>query len=365
MLKGVQVGMPNSLVNSLRVINILKINNMSNLRNFYEKQLARKHQELAKIEQQIETSLNSVDEGKLIKSGEQVLLTISELDEKLAAIGTKEKSETFSITDFKSTLRKIDFQEARGIAQKLHTQFQNQELGMAVFLLQKSRKQMGEYCLDEMLSTIFKSNIQNVFLKAKDGGNYVSHIVGGDDVYEKTALGFLRKISESNGIEVAENLLTLNQAVRRLFCSSLRSGDCLLILIKDFHVTDDSQGFVDFATWFLQDFWKLLIDEIQKEVLPKYGRIKVIAVLTSSSMIDEAYLKSLDFGNINKFNPYQLLDIPLPDWNKSDIESWLIEFQRMERCDSQKKAQSAYDGSDGTPQTICSTLQEMAYGQLI
>jgi hypothetical protein len=337
---------------------------MSNLRDLYEKQLARKHQQLATINEQLDTVLDRVDENKLMKSGEQVSLEIADLEKKLAVIGTKEKSETFSITDFKSTLRKIDFQEARGIAEKLHAQFQNQELGTAVFLLQKSRKQMGEYCLDEMLSTIFKSNIQNVFLKPKEGGNYVSHIVGGDDVYEKTALGFLRKISESNGIEVAENLLTLNQAVRRLFCSSLRSGDCLLILIKDFHVSDDSQGFVDFATWFLQDFWKSLIDEIQQEVLPKYGRIKVIAALTSSSMIDEAYLKSLDFGDINKFNPYQLLDIPLPDWNKSDIESWLIEFRRMERCDSQKKAQSAYDGSDGTPQTICNTLQEMAYEQL-
>jgi hypothetical protein len=333
-------------------------------RDFHEKQLARKHQELATINQQLDTVLSRVDEEKLMKLGEQVSLAIAALDEKLAAIGTKEKSETFSITDFRSTLRKIDFQEARGIAEKLHSQFQNQELGTAVFLLQKSRKQMGEYCLDEMLSTIFKSNIQNVFLKAKESGNYISHIVGGDDVYEKTALGFLRKISEGNGIEASQNLFTLNQAVRRLFCSSLRSGDCLLILIKDFHTSDDSQGFVNFVSWFLQDFWKSLIDEIQKEVLPQYGRIKVIAVLTSSSIIDETCLKSIDFGDINKFNPYQLLDIPLPDWNKSDIESWLIEFQRMNRCDSQKKAQSAYDGSDGTPQTICNTLQEMAYEQL-
>jgi hypothetical protein len=81
-------------------------------------------------------------------------------------------------------------------------------------------------------------------------------------------------------------------------------------------------------------------------------------------MIDEAHLKNIDFGSITAFNSNQLLDIPLPDWTKDDIESWLMEFQQMSRYDSKNKVHSIYDGSDGTPQTICNALQEMAYEQL-
>ena len=203
------------------------------------------------------------------------------------------------------TLRKVDFSTARKIAFELNANFEAQDGGSALLFLQRTTKQMGDICLHEMLSTIFDHELQEeVLLQGQEDGsckvydaNLASVAAGG------TELECLRQLFRYEGKPSSHNdLVSLGQAFRKSFCESRRSGDRVLILVKDWHYVEPQS----FLKWFTEGFWKPLLDEIKHCVLPEYGRIRVVAVLASGSQVSPDFLSEVSLCSLDSFNSASL-----------------------------------------------------------
>jgi hypothetical protein len=222
--------------------------------------------------------------------------------------------------------------------------------------LQRTVKQLGEVCLYEILTTVFGRDMQEILLKSKKDGsckvytaNLASVVTGG------TSLECLKLLSGYEGQPTSHHdMLSLGERFRKSLCETLRSGDRVLILIKDWHRVEPQV----FLSWFMTEFWQPLISDIQRLVFPEYGRIKVIAVLASGSQVPLECLSGVPFCSIESFTPQHILDVPLPDWTVDDIEKWYMDVQKLGRTESRRLANQLHADSDGTPQTICSVLKE-------
>jgi hypothetical protein len=314
---------------------------------FYEKQLARKQGELANIELDLETVQDKIREEKLMKQGEQILKEINDIELKLSKVNLKSDEPKVRVISLDDTFRKIDFDLAKQIARNLHANFPD-DLGANILFLQKTTKHMGQYCLDEMLSIIFERDIQ---ISRQNGqGNCKVYMAGLSDVTaEATELVFLQKLSEYHGSGNPADPFTLNRAFRESLCRSLRSGDRVLILVKDCHLLVDPQSFL---SWFVDRFWKPLIEEIQDSVISEYGLIRIVAILTCNSQIDDCHLTNIPFCTIENFNPYHMIDIPLSNWTVNDIQRWLMNVRQLGRNDSETKAKQIHAESEGIPHLI-------------
>jgi hypothetical protein len=320
---------------------------------FYEKQLARKQSELAAIELDLETAQGKLQEQKLMKQAEQLLDEINKIELKLSYVNLRSDEPKVRVISLDDTFRKIDFDLAKQIARNLHANFPD-DLGASILFLQKTTKHMGQYCLDEMLSIIFERDIQ--ISRSNGQGNCKVYTAGLSDVTaEATELVFLQKLSEYHGSGTSVDPFTLNQAFRESFCRSLRSGDRVLILVKDCHLLVDPQSFLN---WFVDRFWKPLIEEIQDSVISEYGFIRIVAILTCTSQIDDCHLTTIPFCTIENFNPYHMIDIPLSNWTVNDIQRWLMNVRQLGRNDSETKAKQIHAESEGIPHLICSILKE-------
>lgn len=325
-------------------------------RKFYEGQLARKQEELAAIEADLETVSTKKQELKLQKDAEQILQEIEELGKNLSGIDVDSDESTVRATALDDTLRKVDFRDAKDIALGLKTAFDVNQDGFALLLLQRTTLQMGDYCRDEILSTIFGCYV-NVDLQKEKTSSYrlcVADFAHGGTTTVGTPLGFLETISGQIGCPTSLDVTGLSQKFRESLCGCLRSGDRVLILVKDWHRLTEPQSFL---SWFIEEFWKPLVSEIKHSVIPEYGRIKVVAVLTSSGQIEPKYLSEVSLCTLASFNPHHLIDIPLPNWSVEDIEGWLMDVQKLKRSDSRILAQQIHDESEGKPHTVCSTLK--------
>ena len=325
-------------------------------RQFLSKQLARKQEELAAIEADLETVSTKKQELKLKKDADQILQEIEGWEKQLSAIDIHSDESTVRTTALDDTLRKVDFRDAKEIALGLKTAFDADQGGFALLFLQRTTLQMGDYCRDEMLTSIFECYV-NVALQKEENSSYrlcVADFAYGGTTTVGTPLGFLETISGQIGCPTSQDLTGLSQKFRESLCGCLRSGDRVLILVKDWHRLTEPQSFL---SWFVEEFWKPLVSEIKRSVIPECGRIKVVAVLTSGSQIEPRYLSEVSFCTLNSFNPHHLIDIPLPNWSVQDIEDWLMDVQKLRRSDSRILAQQIHDESEGKPHTVCSTLK--------
>ncbi len=338
-------------------------------RSFYERQLARKQSELAAIELELETVRGKLDEQKLMKQAEQVLAEIKQIEEKLSNANLKSSKSTVQMTALDDTLKKINFKCAKQIANKLHLKFERKgdELGAAVLLLQQSYRQMGKYCLDEILTIVFDRNIQGIFSSQDSKGTLKVYNISWGDSDTGTSLEFLEKISKYDGIANSTDVSTLNQIFRQSLCESLRSGDRVLILLENCHKLTVAQ---EFLTWFIEDFWKLLLADIASDVMSEYRLIRLIAALTFETQLDREHSF---FDNVEKFDcqvpssctvknknfsPFQLIEVPLPNWDNDEISQWLMRFQGLKEVDSKSQAKDIVTDNDGIPRLICSRLKE-------
>jgi hypothetical protein len=330
-------------------------------RKFYVRQHSAKQGELAAIEIDLESCGTKKQELRLRNDAERILKEIEDLNEKLKGIETESDTVRVRITALDATLKKIDFKPAREIAAYLNKTFETQDCGFALLLLQRTVKQMGEMCLSEMLEMVFGRDMQEVLSrKQNDRGDGACKVYTADMASVAgggTSVECLRLLAGYEGQSLSYDPVRLGEEFRRSFCQALRSGDRVLILVKDWHYVEPQI----FLRWFVEEFWQPLVAEVRRCVVPKYGRIKVVAVLASGGAVPVECLSEVPFCTLdssNAFEPHHLIDIPLPDWTVEDIQNWLMEVKKMEKADSLIQAQRLHADSDGTPQVVCSILKE-------
>jgi hypothetical protein len=322
-------------------------------RRFIADRIRTLNEELAGIKDDLESCTDRKRRKALTNDAERTLEEIEDFEAKLKALDiVNENHPNVRPTAIESTLRGIDFKKARKFASDLQRTFEDEECSTALLFLQEATELMGYYCLGEILSTLLNcsmqcdlSNQRQIFDMPKDGP------------YRSYEVDLRKSVAESSSQEAfLKKLIPSEGSLKDDFCASLGSGDRVLILIKNWSYCHDPTGFL---TWFVRDFWRSLVSQIQTTVLPKYGQIRVVAVLVAADKLKPAMLSDLEFNaSTRNFNPYNPINVPLSKWTVTDIDKWLLQVKRFDKLTSKQEAEQVHRETKGLPRTICSTLME-------
>ncbi|MBD2122352.1 hypothetical protein H6F68_15795 [Trichocoleus sp. FACHB-262] len=170
---------------------------------------------------------------------------------------------------------------------------------------------------------------------------------------------FLIRLASHFNIQNSSNSDELSEKIRKIIQESVDNGTTIFLEIKGL---DDLLEKEEFILWFLEKFWKPLIDQVV--ITSKKYKSKFIVVLTANSQI--LFDCSPDyFCDDQMFDCYKMLELPLPDWTADDIHDWLIRFRTLsnemrKKTDAELKqiAKKIYRESDGTPESVCISLRE-------
>jgi len=327
-----------------------------NRRDFYIQQRARKEEELAALESQLEGTLSAVQEIKLNREAENILKKIEELDEKLRELDAETTSSTHvRELNIERTFSKIDFHHARRIATHIHHDLKK-EGGAVLFFIQKSKKQMGQYCMDEVLNILMGDQM----IDGQIYGDYRRFSIDlGSAISDYNEAELLARLASYFNLNITADLTQLSHSIQQEICSSLSVGCTLFFEIRSL---DDLIEQESFMQWFLKDFWQPLVNQI--DALKDKYRSKVIFVLMADSQIlTDCSLPY--FCNEHAFDPNKLLELPVPDWTPQDIRDWLIRFGRvfdrtrsLTEQDIDQLTRRIHRDSEGTPESVCLRLRE-------
>ena len=329
-------------------------------RQFYTKQLAQLEEELAAVEVDLETAATELARLKLDKKAEELLGKIDELEKKLAECDAE--SETPAVRDrgFEKALQKLDFHKAKATAALIRQQL-NQEGGAVLFFLQKTKKQMGHFCIEEVLQVLLGDQI----VDGQVMGAYRRYSVDLDSAISRfDEIEFLIRLASYFNLEESQDLKILQQQIRETIRTSIDEGTTVFLEIRSL---DDLLEQANFLEWFIKEFWKPLIDEVSA-VSQKYKSKFIVALVADSEILDctlPDYPASY-FCDGAAYDCYKMLDLPLPDWLESDIFDWLVRFRTLsptlkseDNAALKRRARKIHRDSDGTPQNVCANLQEL------
>ncbi|NEP54702.1 MAG: hypothetical protein F6K65_40300 [Moorea sp. SIO3C2] len=316
-------------------------------RDLYSRRLAQKYEELAALESQLNGTLSAVDELKLNNQVEDILLKIEQLEEKLAEFDGSAHNSNIRHLTLEKSFRKIDFTEAKKIAKSINTNL-GDDSGAILLFLQRSTKQKGGYCLNEVFDLMVSDR--------KVGEDII-----GDFRPYPVDLG--SAISEFNELEFSKRLAShltpdseggLNNSIKKL-CSSLRGGSTIFIKVDSWDSVIDQEKFLD---WFIKKFWHPLINELNPVFL-EFSKIRfIVALVAKSKVLPDCSSLQPYFCTKDELDPFKAIELPLPNWEVDDIKQWLITCRGFSNSKSQKLAQQIYRESEGTPHTICSILED-------
>jgi hypothetical protein len=319
-------------------------------REFYSKCLARKQEELAAIDSQLDGTLSTVDELKLNKKAENIMKEIEELEEKLLELDKNNPNPNVRHLNLEKSFQKIDFSKAKEIAQSLNKKF-GDDSGAILLFLQKSTQHKGNYCINEVLDLIVSDR------KVGDDiiGDFRPYPVDlGSPISEFNEAEFSKRLASHLSGNLSDNSeLLLRNSIKTL-CSSLRGGSIVFIKIENWDSIIEQKIFLD---WFMEEFWKVLICELDP-IFREYSKIRFIVALIAKSPI---FTKRSSYPNYfcknNTFDHRKIIELPLPKWTVEDIKKWLINFRGLSNAKSLQLAEQIYRESGGKPDTICLILE--------
>jgi hypothetical protein len=329
-------------------------------RDFYTRQIARLDEELAAVDSDITTAPNERIKSKLNKQAEQLLAEIDSIEQKLSELDSESSDQNVRDRSLEKILQKIDFLKAKSTASLIKGRL-SQEGGSVLFFLQKSKKQMGHYCVEEVLSVLLGDQI----IDGKVVGAYRRYSVDLDSAISQcNETEFLTRLAShlnvNTRLDEKDGYEELSRQLREKIKSSIDDGTTIFLEIRG---VDELLEAGDFLPWFIQEFWTPLIDKVT-EVSQKYKSKFIVALIADSHILSDCPPDY--FCDDDSIDCYKLLELPLPNWSIDDIYDWLVRFRTLsakvkQKTDAelQRVAQKVHRDSEGTPQNICANLREL------
>ena len=324
-------------------------------RAFITRQIAQLEEHLAAVEEDLATAPTTVIWKKLQTQADQILAKIEEFDDALKRLDADSSNPNVKDRSFDKALQKIDFAKAKNIARSIKAKL-NPEGGVVLFFLQKSKKQMGHYCVEEVLQILMGDEIVEGEIVV-DYRRIPVELDSAISQYDETE--FLTRLGSYFNVDAGEDMVVLSEQIRGTIRQSIDQGMTIFLEIKG---VDDLLEQETFIAWFVDEFWKPLTDEIRL-VSKNYRSKFIVALIADSQILTDC---STDyFCAEDGYDCYKMLELPLPDWTVEDIYSWLIPFRSLSDSMKQKTdvelrklAERIRRETDGTPQNVCANLRE-------
>ena len=330
-------------------------------KEYYERRIARKNEELAALEEDLDIAKSSEEKLRIERAIEKKLTDIDELNSKLTQKESNSSQNNVKDRSLESLLQKIDCDEAKEMAYNLRQKLNSCGGGCSLLFLQKSKSLNGQSCTQEMIAQI--TQIQSADISEKE--SYGSKIVDFDNfAFQPNEINFLRLFAQSLGVEEAPERDDTVNSICTTIKASLSLGSTLVIYVKGLDVLMDvEEGVGKFLRWLIQDFWNNLVVKIEPKA--RETKSKIIVFLMAEGEICNSS-NSPYFRGEEPFESCVVENVPLRIWTEEDIINWGIDvgikqlpqlsFSTMPEV--QSWARTICRGSDGIPAVISSTLRD-------
>ncbi|TVP63146.1 MAG: hypothetical protein EA342_18370 [Leptolyngbya sp. LCM1.Bin17] len=331
-------------------------------REFHTKQLAQLEEKLAAVEADLEAAPTESKRLPLEKEAEQLLTKIDQVEAKLAQCDASASEQGVRDRNFEKALQKIDFIQAKEIAALIRQQL-TQDGGAVLFFLQRTRMQMGHFCVAEVLNVILGDQI----IDGQVVGAYRKYSIDlNSAISQLNETEFLIRLGSYLNLDAQGDAKTLARQIRETIRNSIDSGTTIFLEIKSL---DDLLEQQDFLAWFIDDFWKPLIDEVAA-VSQEFKSKFIVALIADSQILPDCSDPDYPIAYFcaeAAFDCYKMMSLPLPNWSVEDIQDWLMRFRPLfpklqhETKDNLKRMAKRVHrmSGDGIPQNVCANLQEL------
>ncbi len=337
----------------------------------YKSQLKKKKEELTAVLKDSGEAKSHSEKLRLNRLMESLLTEIDDVERKLSNLSNLSIQLDRGIVNrkFEKSLQKIDFSEARKIAKIIKDKFEV-DGGAILLFLQKSKKQCGKYCVEEFIDIIMSEQI----IDGQIEGDYRRYSIDlSSPNYSPNEEGFIKGASGHFGInnidlELKSNLEEDSKKLIETMCSSMSVRSTIFLEIKNINKIVELER-ENFLNWFLNNFWRSLVDKINTEAKQKRNRVIAAFIADTKFSIDSSLLNHS--GQTNTLHFDKIFEIPLPDWTFQEIYDWLIRFRTLSSCFENMKpleienvARDIFEESDGTPESVYLRLREKIYGSI-
>lgn len=275
---------------------------------------------------QMSRVLEDREELRLNRQAEALEKQITEWEEKVKRCETGANDTTFQqrYRFWEEHISDIDYTEAFKIAHQIVDRFTNSDGGEALFLLQNTHMLEGRWCV-RWLRQQFKSitaDFKPYPIKPTAAGRM-------DTWTFLSRMGEYLKCTApttSSGTAPDETLIrAYTQDLHETLYETLHMGSIVFIEVCT-GVTLAYQN--DFLIWFLEEFWKPLIQS-----LPKIRRnaplVSIVGVITSQVPVRTEDPVPIPCCTPEIVDACQFLELPLRRWEKQEIQRWLVRFSGL------------------------------------
>lgn len=326
----------------------------SRRRKYHTKRIAQLEEELAAVESDW-SSANDADRVRLDRKAEQLLEEIDNHNQKLGELDSQSPNQNIKENNIEKFLCTIDRKQARKKAADIRDELRR-EGGAVLFFIQRSKKQMGSYCIEEVFNLVMADQRRD----GESQGSCKRYPVDLDSAISQCdKREFLIRLAGHFGIGELADPNELSKLLTEKISSSISEKSATFIEIRGIDRLLEQENFFK---WFVERFWKSLIDQIK--LSSKARRSKFVITLVADSQVFDS-CPSDYFSNDSTFDCYKMIELPLPNWTIEDIYIWLSplrnQFKRTQ-CLSDREierfAEKIHRDSEGIPKLICSSLQE-------
>ncbi len=257
-------------------------------------------------------------------------------------------------------LSKINFCTPKEIVNYILKDFLGKKGGLALFLLQNTSLMRGDLCVAEIQYRL-SSNSYGRFKYCP-----IDPLLRPDISDERSLLNAIADYFKP--IEPDPNEQKYAQKIIEKIVESVQGGSIIFFDFSNWDSITDTDNDNDYQllSWFIKNFCKPLKEKHQ-DICKSYSWVKFLLFISLSSTISESYNELSWFcdsvdnfcNNVNDFESLKIPELPLSNWEETDIDDWLQEVYGLSKLESKKIAQKIYRLSNhGIPVTVCSKLEK-------
>lgn len=330
----------------------------------WNNQIAKKEEELARVELQLEEATLLNDQSKFLTTAERLAKEIDKLYGKLSDLdncqsnhnklklsGERISTPNSLYLNFEQNLSEIDFKQAR---KKINQFIENlREEGIkenTLFLLQDSFSMKGDILIEEIREKLNR--------KTNDFKHLKCEFVSTAGCLDK--IGVLLKLSEYLNIEPVQDINIgkveaereyLNRIIETIY-RSIQGGS---IVFFEFRKWDALVSPEETSEWFIKQFWIPLIKQLE-EVTRTYRQVRLICLIVAEAKLSSQCVNIL--APTPTGSNVKTIKIPLGKWKINDIKFWLESYLGYTDCESNNTAKHIHKVTKGTPLEVCIKLEE-------
>ena len=319
--------------------------------DFLEKQKQVINENIEEISKQMSFSLSDLPKFKdLERQSKEYFEMLQKVDNELNLLKNQLNSSPSSNPQhtISRNLSKINFRDPKKIVNYILENCLGQQGGLALFLLQNTSLMRGDLCVSEIKYDL-SSNSYGRFKYCP-----IDPLLRPDISDERSLLNALADYFKP--IKPHPNDQQYVQNIIEKIGDTVQGGS---IVFFDFSNWDSITENDDrLLSWFIEYFWKSLKQKHQ-DISRDYSRVKFLLFCSISSVTTKSYSKLSYCCNYEDFDSLKILELPLKNWEETDIDDWLQEVYGLSRLKSKEIASKIYRLSNrGTPITVCSKLEQ-------